>query len=134
MSFAEIAVYEKLKSLNSGRIYPLRAPDNMTDDFIIYQRVGSERYRSINDPSGLLKAIIQIDCYSKSYYNVKQTALNVETILDGFRGSVVYGSNSPQDSVRVAGIVMEGDSDLIDVDEEPFLYRITMTFNIIYEQ
>jgi hypothetical protein len=134
MSNAEIAIYEKLKDLNSGRIYPLRAPDNLTQDFIVYQRLDSDRWRSINAPSGMVQASIQLDCYSQSYYNVKSMASTVETRLDGFRGSVPYGTNSPQDEVRVGGIVLETDSDLAEITEEPFMYRVTMTFNVTYEQ
>jgi hypothetical protein len=134
MILAEFAIREKLKDLNSGRVYPLRSPDNMTDDFIIYQRVDSDRWRSINAPSGMLQATIQVDCYSKSYYNVKQMSSIVESRLDGFRGAVSYGSNSPQDSVRIAGIVLQNDFDLMEMEEEPFLYRNSLTFNVTYEQ
>ena len=134
MKLPELAIREKLKGLNSGRVYPIRAPDNLTDDFIIYQRIDSERWRSINAPSGMAQAIIQVDCYSKSYYNVKVTSGQVEDILDGFRGTVSYGDNSPQDAVRIGGISLNGDSDLFEQEEEPFMYRVTMDFLITYER
>lgn len=134
MKLPELAVKERLSDLISNRVYPLRAPDNMTDDFIVYQRVGAERYRSINAPSGLVQATIQVDCYSKSYYNVKSLQLAVESRLDGFRGVVSYGSSSPQESVRIGGISLISENELIDTEDEPVLYRVTMSFLITYDQ
>lgn len=130
----EKAIYTKLSDLAGGKVYPIRAPDNETDDFIIFQRTDSARWRSVNAPSGMAQAFIQVDCYSKSYYNAKELAGIVESRLDGFRGTVGYGSDSPQDSVRIGGISLQNDVDLYDQTEEPFLYRNTMSFLVTYEQ
>jgi len=52
MKIVEYAIFELLDGLASGRIYALRAPQNVTAPFVVFQRVGGERWRSINDPSG----------------------------------------------------------------------------------
>lgn len=111
----------------------LRAPQNVTAPFVVIQRVDSTRWRSINAPSGIGQATIQIDVYSESFYDMKTTALQIETILDGYRGIVYYGDSSPQDSVRLAGVSLDNDTDTLDQTEEPFLYRNAARYIVTYE-
>lgn len=133
MKIVEYAIYEKLKELCSGKVYALRAPDNTVGDFIIFSRTDTENWRSINNPSGIAQATIQIDCYGKTYYTTKAIASSVETILDGFSGVVPYGSNSPQDTITL-NATMQGAADLYDQTDEPFMYRVTMDFLVTFEQ
>ena len=134
MKLVEYAIYEKIKNLVSGKVYAMRAPDGETDDFIVFQRTDSQRWRSINSPSGIAQAFIRIDSYSQSYYRAKENALLVEGILDGFAGIVGYGGNSPQDTVNIGGISLQNDVDLFDQTDEPFLYRSSLSFLVTYEQ
>lgn len=134
MSVLEKAFYTKIQDLANGKVYPMRARDNETDDYIVFQRTDSVRWRSINEPSGMAQAFMQVDCYSKSYYNAKELGAAVESRLDGFRGVVSYGSNSPQDFVRIGGISLQSDVDLYDQTDEPFLYRSSMSFLVTFEQ
>jgi hypothetical protein len=103
MKYVEKAIYETIRTLASGRVYGLRAPENATAPFIVFQRIDSERWRDINGPSGMAQATIQIDAYAETLFAAKDLALEIEDILDGFRDTVYYGSDSPQDSVRIAG-------------------------------
>lgn len=134
MSLVEYAIYEKLKNLASGKVYAMRAPQNVQGDFIVFQRTDSDRWRDINGPSGMAQAFIQIDCYSATYYGAKTLGESVENILDGFRGTVYYGTNSPQDSISVAGISLQNDVDLFEQTEEPFLFRSLRFFLVTYDR
>jgi hypothetical protein len=128
----EDAIYTLLSGFASGRVYALRAPQNSPTPFIVYQRIGSERWRSINNPSGIGQAVIQIDAYADTFADSKNLAAQIESALDGFRGLVYYGSNSPQDVVNIGGITLSGDNDLLDQTEEPFLYRNTANYLVTY--
>ena len=130
----EQAVYEKLRALAGGQVYALRAPQNVSGDFIVFQRVNSARWRSINAPSGVAQATIQVDSYSNTYYGAKELGALVETELDGFRGIVAYGDGSPQETIDIGGISLQSDVDLIEQTDEPFLYRNLMTFLVTYDQ
>jgi hypothetical protein len=128
------ALYELLKPLASGKLYTSRAPDGAKGPFIIIQKTGGERWRAINGPSGIARVDMQIDAYADTPYGAQALAGEIETILDGYRGIVYHGANSPQDFVRIAGIVLDSDADLFDETDEPFLHRVTATYSVTYDQ
>jgi len=134
MNLLEPAIHEKLKALAGGRVLALCAQQNTVVPFIVFNRVSADRWRSFNGPSGVVQAYIQIDAYGADYYEAKNLAAEIEVILDGFSGLVPYGSNSPQDSVKICGMSLENDVDLLEQTVEPFLYRNSMSFLVTYEQ
>lgn len=134
MKIVEYAIFELLDGLAGGRVYALKAPQNVTAPFVVFQRVGGERWRSINDPSGIAQVTIQIDCYASDYFTMKTLSNDVENILDGYANTVYYGSSSPQDSVRIAGCSLRGETEILDQSDDPFLYRNTMNFLVTFEQ
>lgn len=127
----EKAFYTKLNEA-AVRVYALRAPQNATAPFVVYQRISRENWRSINEPSGIAQALMQVDTYATTYFEAKTLAASIETILDGFRGIVYYGNDSPQDMVRIAGISLQGDTDILDQTDEPFLYRVSASYLVTY--
>lgn len=133
--YPEKALFELLKTLVSDeKVYALRAPDNIAPPFIIYQRIDTDRWRDINGPSGVAQAIMQIDCYGNNYYESKDLAATVETALDGYSGTVYYGSNSPQDFIEFGGISLQNNSDLLDQEENPVIFRDTASYLVTYNQ
>lgn len=133
-AIAEYAVHELLSGLAGGRVYAMMAPQNVTAPFIVFQRVSGDRWRSINTPLGIAQVEIQVDCYADEYYAMKSLADSVENILDGYRNTVYYGLGSPQDSVRIAGITLQNESEIFDQSDEPFLFRHTARYLVTYEQ
>lgn len=135
MKICEPALFELIKDVLTGApVYALRAPDGAQGPFIIYQRTDSERWRSINGPSGIAQAWIMIDCYAEKYFTAKQMGTDIEAILDGYRGTVLYGDNSPQDSVVICGISLQNDEDLLDQTDEPVLFRHSASYLVTYKQ
>ncbi len=134
VKIVEPAIQELLKDLAAGQVYFLRAPQSATGPFIIIQRTDSSRFRHINGPSGIAQAYIQIDCYASTYTEAKALAATVETILDGYRGLVYYGSESPQQVVSVEGISLQTDHDSLDQTDAPVLYRNLSAFLVTYKQ
>ena len=133
MIILEKAIYELLKTKASGRVYAMRAPQNSTAPFIVYQRVDSSRWRSINAPSGIGQATIQIDCYDSTVYGAKELAVDIEKLLDGYAGSVTITGNSPQDVVVIGGVTLQSDVDMVDQTDEPLLYRNMARYLFTYE-
>lgn len=136
MKLLEKALFELIKNLagSDTKVYALRAPKDAPGPFIIFQRVDSSRFRSINNPSGVAQATIQIDCYAREYYAAKEMGLTMENLLDGYMGVVYYGDDSPSEFVDIAGISLQGDADILDDTDEPFLYRSTNSYLITYYQ
>ena len=134
LKIVERGFYTLIAALASGKVYAMKAPQNVQGDFIIYQTIDSDRFRSINNPSGIAQAIIQVDCYSNDYLSAKELRAELEETLDGYSGRVSYGSDSPQDFVDIEGISLQNESDVFDQTDEPFLYRNFATFLVTYKQ
>lgn len=132
----ERALYQLLKTvpISGNRIYALRAPQNSPTPFVVYQRISADRDRHINGPSGIVQATFQIDVYDAKYHDVRLVAGDIEEALDGYAGTVSYGGNSPQDSVKIGGISCQNDIDMLDQTDEPFLYRVSADYLITYHQ
>lgn len=125
MKFAEKGIYTLLSGLAGGRVYALRAPDKAPAPFIIFQRTDSDRWDSMNEASGVVQATIQIDVYAGEFYEAKNLAGSVEMILNKYRGTV--------EGIRIAGISLQNDIDLLDTDE-PVLFRNSASYLITYYQ
>lgn len=130
----EPAIYELLKDLAGGKVYHLRAKQGDTGPFIVYQRTDSTRWVSLAGPStGVAQALIQVDCYSSQTFEAQQIGAAVETILDGYRGTVSYGDSSPPESVKITGVTLQNELNMIDQTDEPFMYRNSATYLITYD-
>ncbi len=134
MKIVEQGIYELLKGLAGGEVTFMRAKDKAPGPFIVLQRVDGTRWRSINKPSGMAQASVQVDCYAGDYLAAKTLAADAEGILDGYRGTVYYGPDSPQEAVRIGGISLQNEVDLFDQTDEPFLYRHSAVYLVTYEQ
>jgi len=130
----DYAVKELLKTLADNQVFLMRAPDGAEGPFIIFQQTDSLRWRAINGPSGMSQVFMQVDCYAAGAYDAKELAAEVESILDGYRGTVYYGDDSPQDFVRIAGITLQNDVDIFDQTARPFLFRKSTSYLITFEQ
>lgn len=134
MKNLEQGIYEIIKGFADGRVYAIRAPQNVAAPYVVFHRTSSQRWREINAATGMAQATIQIDVYAREYYEAKEMALEIEDMLDGWRGTVAYGTDSPRPSVRIAGISTESDDDELDQNREPFLYRSLTTYLVTYQQ
>lgn len=136
MKNCERAINELLKPLAAtGLVYALCAAKNSATPFIVFQRIGSERLgEHLQGRAHLAQADIQIDVYANDYYAAKDLAATIESTLAGYRGTVYHGTASPQEFVRIAGVTVQGDSDLLDETDDPLLYRNTNVYTVTYEQ
>lgn len=130
MKLVEKALYELLKTHAVNRVYALRAPQDALSPYIVFQRTDSDRWRSINNPSGIAQAYIQVDAYAGSYYAAKELEALIETTLDGFRGDVQTGG----DTIKIAGISLQNDLDLLDQTDSPLLFRNSASYKVTYHQ
>lgn len=129
----EKAVFTLLSPFVSGRVYAAVAPQKAPAPFIIIQRVAGERWRSLQGPSGMGQARIQVDAYANDYYGAKALAVAIENILDGYRGIVLYGATSPQQSVRIGGCSLLEEVDMLDETDDPKLFRVSSDYLFTYQ-
>lgn len=134
MKYTYDAVFELIKNVIPNKCFVIKAPDNEQGNFIVFQKIDSTRWRSINAPSGIAQDFMQVDIYSQDIYTAKDNAAIIEGILDGFRGIVSYGDNSPQETIKIGGISLQNELDLIEQEEELSLFRVSQTYLITYDQ
>lgn len=136
MKTCERGIYEILKAaVTPAPVYAQRAEKNSTAPFVVFQRIGSARLgEHLQGRAHLAEADIQVDVYANDYYAAKDLAAIIESSLAGYRGTVYHGTGSPQEFVRIAGVTVQGDSDLLDETDDPLLYRNTNVYTVTYEQ
>lgn len=77
----------EVSALVGTRIYHLVAPQNVVNPYIIYRVINEKAEQCLE--GGIYQEDIrfQIDCWSKSYSNVKAIRTAVKNSLIGFKGS-----------------------------------------------
>lgn len=115
-------------------IFASVAPPNTTKNFVTFQRIEGQRWRSINGPSGVVQAKMQIDSYAEKYSDTKSIAALIEAALDGFTGVVGYGTDSPQAKIKFLGISCQNDVDIFDQTDQPFMHRVSADYLVTFEQ
>lgn len=76
-----------LKTLISGRVYPLVAPQNTISPYITYRVVTGLKIQCLGGQIFQGDYRMQLDCYSKTYSNVKAISQAVKSCLIGFMDS-----------------------------------------------
>lgn len=71
----------------ASKIYPLRAPDNATDPYAVYQVISDPRHNSHSGSSGYGVARIQVRFWSTSYDTAKTLCEALIAAADGYKGS-----------------------------------------------
>lgn len=128
------AIKELIDSTVSNRVYALTAPQSVTFPYVTFSRESIDVWRSINAPSAKVQETYDIDVFGKEYYETQTVADNIVNILDGYRGTVAYGTDSPQESIKILGIsLQDSDDNIIEIDE-PLVYNVNLNFLITYER
>lgn len=114
------------------RIFPILLRQGEVRDSIVYHRISGQGDRHMQGPSGITRPRIQIDCWSQDADAAASLARAVKASLDGFKGTVAYGSNSPQDSVEVLGVFFDSERD--DYDADGKLYLVSHDYLIWFRE
>ena len=119
-------------AVGGARIYPLQLPQDVTQPSIVYQRVSGQGSHHMQGPSSLTRPRLQIDCWADNPDDAAALADLVKVRLDGFRGTIPYGSDSPQATVNVQGVFFEDERDLFDAATT--LYRTSRDYFFWFDE
>lgn len=108
------------------RIHPVIMPQGNDKDCIVYAAVSGQGDHYMLGASRIGRPRYQIDAWSKRADTATAIAGLVKNRLDGFRGVMPYGSNSPQDEVDVLGVFFEAEREFYDSDSN--LYRVSRDY------
>lgn len=100
-----------LTNLVGTRIYPLKAPQNVVNPYVIYRVISDVSNQCLGGVTFENDARFQIDCWSTKYSEVKAIKEAVLNAIEGFKSS--YGIN-----------VMD------DYEDETLLYRQLIDFKL----
>lgn len=78
----ETSIYSSIKTLASGRVYPMILPENVSMPAIVYQRISSDPIKSLDGESGIDYVRIQISTWGASYKSAKETSAAVRSALN----------------------------------------------------
>ncbi len=98
--------------LDAG-IYPGIPPPDATAPFISFRRISYQRIESLNGPTTLARATMQIDCWGSNNETMASLSEAVRALFDGFRGDM--GTAPPLIPVR--RMILDGQND--DPEEPP---------------
>lgn len=115
-------------AVGGSRIYALRLPQGQVQDSIVYSRISGIGDHTMQGATGLARPRVQIDCWSADLDRANALANLVKQRIDGFRGSILWGENSPSEAIVVQGIFF--DSEREDYDDTAKLYRVSRDFLI----
>lgn len=127
----EAAVFDILSShagvsgVVSGRIYPVKLPQNPTYPAVTYFRVSGLRHSAMGNDTGLVEKRIQISSWAKTYGAVNDLAEQVRDAMQRTRGTFA--------GIEIIDIFMEGDGPEIWEDDVGAYQAIT-DCNVIYRE
>ena len=110
------------------RMFPVKLPQGETRASIVYSRISGLGDNHSQGPSGLSRPRMQIDCWSLSMDSAVSLANLIKDRIDGFRGDMLWGDNSPPEAIVIQGIFFEAERE--DYDDATKLYRMSRDYLI----
>lgn len=121
-----------IAALVGVRVYALKLPQGENRTSIVYSRISGLGDYHMQGPSGLSRPRVQIDCWAADIDQASVLADLVKERIEGFRGQMDYGSDSPPDAIAVQGIFF--DSEREDYDDTVKLSRVSRDYFIWFAE
>lgn len=118
-------------AVGNVRIFPSFIPQGITADSIVYTLVSESSDYHMVGQSWLMQARYQIDCWSHTSDNAAVLSNFVNDQISGFRGTVVFGSNSPQDEIVIHGVFHDEGRESYDATTK--MFRSSRDYLVWYE-
>lgn len=119
-------------AVGGDRIFPVVLKQGEKRASIVYSRISGLGDHHMQGASGLARPRIQIDCWAPKADDAVSLANLVKERIDGFRGSMLWGDNSPAEAIVVQGIFFESERE--DYDDAAKLYRVSRDYFVWYEE
>ncbi|MFZ5736312.1 MAG: tail completion protein gp17 [Pseudomonadota bacterium] len=110
------------------RIYPLKLPQGVTGDSIVYTRVSAISGHSMAGRDGLARVRMQIDAWATTGDAAASLANLIKDRIDGYKGTMGAGDAA----VMVGGVFFDGERD--DHDDAAKLYRTSRDYRIWHDE
>lgn len=123
----EVALQSMLAAVEgSNGAYPLYSPQDARTPYFLYGRVDTERDFTLQGPSGLADARMEITAYAPGYVEALTLAGKARQALDGFLGTV--------EGVDILACRLDTDSDVFVAETDPKLFGVPAFYLISYRE
>lgn len=112
------------------RIHPITLPQGQKRPSIVFNRISEGADYHMQGDSGLAETRMQIDSWAQTEAQSVELANAVYDTLSGHTGIVPFGTNSPQEEIRIHAIFM--DTGREDFDASAELFRMSRDYIIRY--
>lgn len=106
------------------RIYYVKAPQNVTTPYVVFTKVSAPREHDHDGSAGLVGARFQFSVFAKTYYETKQIAVQIQTVLQAYSGTM--------GEVVVNGAFYQNEVDFWEEDTK--LYHVACDYLIWYNE
>lgn len=121
----ELGKNSTLTGLVSSRIYYVKAPQDVTEPYIVFFKVSSPRNHSYSGSSHLAESLFQFSVFSTTYTEAKSIVAQIQTSLQGFTGTM---GTTP--GVYVGSCFFDNETDLYE--NETKLFHIALDFTMLH--
>jgi Protein of unknown function (DUF3168) len=129
---ADAAINAIVTTAGVSRIYPGILPQGITATSIVQNLVSELSNIAMDGPTHLGQARVQLDCWALTQDAAVALANLVMDRLNGHRGIIAFGGNSPQDEIVVKGVFH--DQGLDDYDSVAKMHRRSRDYLIHYSE
>jgi hypothetical protein len=120
-----------VNSLVGGvRIHVVRLPQGQKDPSIVFNRINETGDYHMQGDSRLAQTRIQLDAWATRNDSACQLADAAYEVMTGFAGDVVWGSNSPTETVTIMGTFLDQGRE--DFDQVAELFRMSRDYIVFY--
>lgn len=110
-----------------NRVFPLQAKQNQEVPYVVYERIQTERERTLSGYPGLVTVYFQLDVYEKAYTNLKTVSANIVTKLKTIEGTTLG-------TYFIQLLNIENESEAVEDDKDVKWYRTTFEISISYNE
>lgn len=113
-----------IHTLVTDRIYYVKAPQDVTNPYIVLQKISGVRGHSHDGADGSVQARIQVSIFATTYKEAKDISEAVRAEIDDYKGTM--------QSVTVGHCFFDNETDLFEEGEG--LYGIADDYLILYTE
>jgi hypothetical protein len=122
----ELTTYSALTALVSTRIYYVKAPQNVTEPYIVFFKVSAPREHTYDGAAGMVNARFQFSIFSETYYEAKQIAEQLQAALQGKHEIIGTAPGV------YAAITYDNETDMYET--ETGLYHIACDYTVMHSE
>lgn len=128
LEIALLAYTKAQVTVVSNRVYALKAPQGVTEPYIVFNVISKNFIHSMDTDSGLTESVVRFSAVGATYKSAKETAEAIKTAYRNYvQGKDLFGSYMGS-SEWVQATLLSGEADFYEVDTGRFYVDLDVIF------